>query len=264
MFFFLSKVLDLFLSPYTWGLLLLAGAVPWRIRAARRWRRRRAFGIAGLVVLFLASSGVVSNKMQWSIEHASASTYHEDVTYDAVVLLGGLVDEGASASANQPSYNENVERLVVTERLLRTGKARVAIVSGATTNVNQAAWGEANVLARQLEEWGIAKERIVIEDHARNTHENAVFAKEIAQARGYQRVLVVTSAFHMPRAAECFAAVDMKVDTLAVDFRAHGQADGGIGGWLPRTHNLDATTGLVRELFGRVIYRAQGYGKSVP
>jgi uncharacterized SAM-binding protein YcdF (DUF218 family) len=262
-FFFLSKLLDVFLSPYTWALLLLGAAVPWSVRASRSWRRRRLLGAAGLVVLLVASSEAGSNALVWNLEHASTSTYRDDVTNDAVILLGGVVDEEASAKSGQPSYNENVERLVMTHRLLRDGKARVAIVSGGTIDPKLAAYGEAAMLARQLEDWGIPKERIIIEDRARNTHENAVYSKEIARARGFERVLVLTSAFHMLRAAECFAALDMKVDTLAVDWRGHEHAGGGLAALLPRARNLSITDAMLRERLGRLIYRAQGYGKSV-
>ena len=99
----------------------------------------------------------------------------------------------------------------MTHRLLREGKARVVIASGENP--------EAEVLGRQIEDWGISRDRIIVEGRARNTHENAVFSQEIARARGFERVLIVTSAFHMQRAAECFAAVGMKVDTLSVDYR---------------------------------------------
>jgi uncharacterized SAM-binding protein YcdF (DUF218 family) len=269
-FFFLSKLLDVLLSPYSWGLLLLVVAIPWRARgarqprAARHQRRRRVYGIAGLVLLCIASSNLVSNALLWHVEHQTTSTYREDVTYDAVVLLGGIVDEEASAASGQASYNENVERLVVTHRLLRDGKARVAILSGAAMYPSLAAWGEAVMLARQLEDWGIAKDRIIIEDRARNTRENAVFSQAIARERGFGRVLIVTSAFHMPRAEECFAAVGMKVDTLSVDYRGHEHWTGGALALLPRAGSLAITSAITREILGRAIYRLQGYGKAVP
>ena len=56
MFFFLSKLLDVLLSPLTWGLVLLAAAVPWRVTYARRWKRRRLLGGVGLALILLASA----------------------------------------------------------------------------------------------------------------------------------------------------------------------------------------------------------------
>jgi len=218
-FFILSKLLDVFLSPLSWSLVLLAAAVPWRRRAVRSWKRRRLFGALGLGLLGLSSCMPVSQFLAWRLEHATTPTYRDDVTYDAVVLLGGVVDEEVTEKSGQPAYNDNIERLVMTHKLLQDGKAKVAIISSAPLDPKRPEIGEAVVLARQLESWGIARDRILIEDRARNTRENATYSQAIARARGYERVLILTSAFHMVRAAECFAAVGMPVDTLAVDYR---------------------------------------------
>lgn len=269
MFYLLSKVLDVLLSPLVWGLLLLAAAVPWRLRAharvARRGRRRRRLlGAAGLAVLLVASSPPVANALLWRLEHSATSTFRADVTYDVVILLGGVVEELPTKTSGMPSYNENVERLVATHRLLRDGNARMAIVSGAASSPELAAFGESAVLARQIEDWGIAKPRIIAEDKALNTRENALYTKAIVRARGFERVLVVTSAFHMPRAAECFVAVDMPVDTLSVDYRAEPIGFNGLARLLPRAHALATTSAVLREMFGRIVYRVQGYGRPVP
>lgn len=266
MFFFLSKVLDIFLCPYTWGVLLFAAAVPWRTRARRRarhWRRRRVYGIAGLAVLLLGGMDPLANKIMWRLERSKEATYRPDVTYDAVVLLGGLVDPEATAETSLPTYNDSVERLIVTHQLLRTGKARAVIVSAAT-NPSFPDSGETVVIARQLEEWGIARDRIIIEDRALNTRQNALYSYEIARARGFERVVIVTSAYHMLRASECFAAVGMKVDTLPVDYRAHARAGRTLAEWIPRADGLSEMSGTLHEVFGRVIYRVMGYGKTTP
>ncbi len=254
MFFILSKLLDVLLSPYTWGVVLMAIALPWRarMRSPRSARRRRICGAAGLAVLLIAAMPPVGNALEWYVEHSSTPTYDEAVTYDVVILLGGLVDDRAMKSSGQISYNDDVERLIVTHRLLRDGKARFAIVSGLSP--------EADVLARQIEDWGIAHERVILEPRARNTRENALFSQEIVRERGFSRVLVLTSAFHMRRAAECFAAVGMKVDTMSVDYRASRSVP--VDEWLPRAGSLAVTTAMLREMAGRWIYRLQGYGKA--
>ena len=199
----------------------------------------------------------------WRLERTTPSTYRADVTYDAVVLLGGLVDEAVTAETGRPAYNDAIERLIVTHQLLRDGKARVVIVSAAT-NPSFPAYGEAVVIERQLADWGIAKDRIILEDRALNTRENALYSHEIARAHGFSRVLIVTSAFHMTRAEACFAAVGMKVDTLAVDYRAHPRAGSALGDWVPRVDGLDGMSGSLRESFGRLVYRVMGYAKSAP
>ncbi len=263
MFFILSKLLDVFLSPFSWGLVLLAAAVPWGERGLLRWKRRRALGAAGLAILVAASSSPVANGLNRRLEQAAVSTYREDVVYDAVVLLGGLVDEETTSRTGQPSYNDNVERVIATHRLLRDGRAKAVIVSSGALDAAHAEMGEAAVLGRQLEDWGIAKERIFLEERARNTRENALLSHQIARAQKFDRVLVVTSAYHMVRTRECFAAVSMDVDTLAVDYRAHAGVDR-VSDWIPRASALHVTTSMLREMAGRFIYRAQGYGQAAP
>lgn len=261
MFYVLSKLLDVFLSPLTWGLLGVAAALPWRRpRRPSRWRRRRAIGALGLATLLVFAMPAVSNALLYRLEHAAPSTYRPDVTYDAVVLLGGMTDERVSADTGQPSYNDNVERLVMTHRLLAEGKARFAIASGAAVDPSLDEWSEARMLARQLVAWGIDPSRVIVEDRARNTHENAVYSRRIAVERGFREVLVVTSAFHMRRSAECFEAVGMKVDTLAVDFRAHASPLR-LEAMLPRSGALAESTMTLRETFGLYVYRFQGYAR---
>jgi uncharacterized SAM-binding protein YcdF (DUF218 family) len=72
-------------------------------------------------------------------------------------------------------------------------------------------------------------------------------------------VLVVTSAFHMPRAYGCFRAVGLDVDTLPVDFRSYkGPYSSEL---VPRAEHLAHSTTALREWFGRVIYRVRGFSR---
>jgi uncharacterized SAM-binding protein YcdF (DUF218 family) len=162
------------------------------------------------------------------------------------------------AESGQPAYNDNVERLTMTERLLREGRAKFVIVSGAAIEPSLAEFSEARVLAEQLRAWGVASDRIVLEERARNTRENAVYSAEIVRARGWKSVLVVTSAFHMKRSLECFAAVDLPVDSYQVDYRATRSART----WLPRARFFADSTAVIHEWFGRIIYRLQGYARA--
>jgi uncharacterized SAM-binding protein YcdF (DUF218 family) len=257
LFYLLSKTLDVLLSPLAWALVLGALSVPWRRRGARRWRRRRAFGVAALAVLFVFSSPAVGEALWRSLEEAAVRTYRPDVTYDAVVLLGGVGDEDVWRHRGERALNDNVERLTATSRLLHEGRAHVAILSGGPPGP----FDEARELASYLREWNVPEEQIVLEEQARNTRENAVYAAEIVRARGYRRVLVVTSAFHVPRAADCFRAVGLDVDFLPVDYRA-GPPRAALADLLPRARAFETSSAALREILGRLVYRLRGYGKA--
>src|SRR5439155_2260254 len=119
-------------------------------------------------------------------------TMKDDVTYDAVIVLGGFVDDAATRTWGVSTYSDAVERMLVSYDLLRTGRAKVAILSGGSATSGGTENSEARAIARQLEAWGIEKERLVIEDQARNTHENAVESVRIVRERGFARVVLVT------------------------------------------------------------------------
>lgn len=263
MFYFLSKTLDVFLAPMTWAILAFAGAL-FCLRRRRRTRARiaRAMKLIAFGIGILAFFGMpwVSDRLLYELEKDAVTNVQPNVTYDAVVLLGGLVDNEAMEAWNDgPFYNDNVERLLETFDMLREGRARYAIVSGGSVREGQR-YVEARVLADQLVNWGIAKDRILVEDRARNTVENAVFSQKIAKERGFSKVVIVTSAFHMPRAAACFAQVEMKVDLDPVDYGSEKMRFSAAS-WTPRAGTFASSSAALRELFGRQIYRLRGYAK---
>jgi uncharacterized SAM-binding protein YcdF (DUF218 family) len=254
LFFLLSKTLDLLLDPWWWVVIpVVAGAL-----AMSRGKRRGGgiLGLTGGLLFALLSLPAVSNRLWLILEDDAVSTMRADVTYDVVVLLGGTV-AAFGATPDTVAWGNNVERLTVTFDLLRTGRARHAIVSGGA--LRSGVPTEAEFLARQLEAWGIEKERILVEPEARNTVENAEKSKALLEARGFKTVLMVTSAFHLPRAQGCFRAVGLTPDVLPVDFRMRApEAD---THWLPRAGYFADSAEALREFFGRFTYRLTGKAK---
>lgn len=259
MFFLLSKTLDLFLSPLTWAVVLVVLALPWR--KPKSPKRTRALGLAAVGVLLFFSSDLVGQWLYGTLEASAKNTQRPGEIYDAVVVLGGCVDSrpGPHGSAQ---FNDNVERLTATFEIMQRGEARYAIASGGALDA-EGKVVEGTIMRDQLVAWGIPAEKIIVEDRSINTHQNAAFVAPILKERGLGKVLLVTSAYHMLRAEECFHAEGVAVDTLPVDYRAAG---GGPypGRFLPRAEYLATSTRAIRELTGRVVYRAQGYAEPIP
>ncbi len=69
---------------------------------------------------------------------------------------------------------------------------------------------------------GVPDERIVVEDRAKNTFENALYTGLIIRRRGWQRVVVVTDAFHMPRALYVYRRLGLRVTGDPVRTRQPG------------------------------------------
>lgn len=254
MFYALSKIVDVLLGPLTWAFVLLLAALA-------RWRapQGRWLAFTAVAVLYVFSIEPVSNRLVRHVELSTPRQPRADVTYDAVILLGGLLDHGATRSSGQPSYNDNVERLLTTFDLLRTGRAKNAILSGGPAGPSDPVV-EARVLGAQLEAWGVDRSRILLEEGSRNTRENATASERIAREHHFERLLLVTSAPHMQRAMDCFREVGLAVDPLPVDYRSFDPANAGES-WLPRAGLLADSEHALRELSGRWIYRLIGYGK---
>ncbi len=255
MFVFLSKLLDLLLAPLSWGLLLVMVGLLLRHR-----RARLAVGLQGLglLVLYAFSTEPVANGLQQWVEAGAVSTYRPDIVYDAVIVLGGAVDADATERSGLPEYGPAVERILRGFEVLRDGRARQVFLVGGTLDTRPGALVESDVMARQLRLWGIEPEHIVTEGRSRNTRENALEAERIIREKGWTKLLLVTSAAHMPRALGTFQAVGLKPDTLVVDVRAHEWHPRGAW-WQPRASNLSAGTDALRELFGRWVYWLRGW-----
>lgn len=258
MFFFLSKILDVLLTPLAWATLLIATGL-FRQRAGRGVGFGRILVALGLLVLLGFSEEPVSNALVRSLESPPLRTFRPGVTYDAVVLLGGLSEDRIAGTWGQRAFNDNSERLLQTFDLLRTGAAKNVIVSSGPVQEAAPEMSEAHFLSTELTRWGIDAGRVVVEDKARNTHENAVYSAAIVRARGWHTVLIVTSAYHMPRAYGCFVAEELPVDTYPVDFRSYDTPF--TGELVPRAEHLAASTMAIREWFGRKIYSVRGFAR---
>lgn len=253
-FLVLSKILDWLLSPLSWAILLLLGAMLARARPVR------AFVLTALAVAVLVvfSSEPVAHAIEWSAEGHVRSSWRQDVVYDAAVVLGGMVDPEASRGSGEVELDEHADRIVRAWELFREGRVRYLLLSAGNVWLAPGQPSEAELLARLLVRWGVPPDRIVVEPRSRNTRENAVESARIAAARGWKTLVLVTSAYHMPRALGCFRAVGLEPDSLAVDRRVGPEHE---RRWLPRSDALDRSVQMIRELCGRLVYRAVGYAR---
>lgn len=251
MFFWLSKTLDWFLSPLAWTVLLAA--------AGALLRRRRAGPVLlalSAAVLVLFSSDAVADRLMARVEASARGTFRPDATYDAVIVLSGMVDAAASRATGETELTEEADRIVRALELFRAGRVRFVLVSGGLAFPQPGDVAEADRLAAKLAQWGVPPDRIAVERSSRNTRENAIESARLASARGWRTLLLVTSFAHAPRALGCFRAVGLEPDVLPVDRRA---GDGRGRGWLPRADALVKSTAALHELAGRIAYRAAGY-----
>ena len=253
MFLFLSKVLDLLLAPLTWALLLVALGWTLRRRTTLAWS---LVVLASAQLLVFSTPPVADSLMRWT-EMTAPRTFVANETYDAVIVLGGVMEQRSPWMDNGRDLSGAAERITRSFELLLSGQARHVLLSGGLMNPAPGAPSEAEQLAAMLKGWGIPDDRITVETRSRNTHENAVESARIVAEHGWRRVLLVTSAKHMPRALGCFRRAGLTLDALPVDYRGGSPTAG--ASWLPRASDLELSTDALRELAGRVAYRLQGY-----
>jgi uncharacterized SAM-binding protein YcdF (DUF218 family) len=248
-FYSLSKILDLLVTPIGWTLLLLAASVLLRRRRAAPW-----LSGAAAAVLWAFSTDPVSNALMRGAEAAAPRTIRPDVTYDAVVVLGGGLDPGASEVSGRPELGPGGDRLVAGYEVFRAGRARNVLFSAGGDEPDRRRV-EADWSADLYRSLGVPEDRMVLERTSRNTRENAVESARIVRERGWRSLLLVTSALHAPRALATYRAAGLSPDVLPVDVRAISRPTS----WLPRVSALERSSDAIREVVGRLVYRLAGY-----
>lgn len=173
---------------------------------------------------------------------------------DGIVVLGGTMDSAVTASRGAPALNERAERLTAAVVLARRYPAARIVVASGDAGLFPQDIPEAPAMRDVLVALGIEPARILIEDRSRNTAENARFASEVARPQAVERWVLVTSAFHMPRAVGCFRRIDWDVIPYPVDHMTHGGGRGA-GLWFDLRRGLNRLHPAIHEWVALAIYR---------
>jgi uncharacterized SAM-binding protein YcdF (DUF218 family) len=202
-FYYVSKIAWFFATPSNLLIsLVLLGLV------LALFRRLRGFGIGVSLVFTLATIALgllpIASYILLPLEERFPTFRDDGRPVDGIVLLGGSVEASDSVSRGMIIANESAERVLETIQLAhRYPNARILISGGGGTVFGDGA-AEAPVIANYFKSIGIEPARILVEDRSRTTAENATFSRELAKPQDGERWLLVTSAWHMPRAVGVF------------------------------------------------------------
>lgn len=262
MFSFLSKFLPLLAYPL--GLACLLILVSFFLSGKRKWRN--AFLIVSVAVLWLGGNRWVSAGLIHSLEWRYIPS-GDIPPADVIVVLGGGT-EPALYPRPLVELNSAGDRVLYAARLYHAGKAPHLLLSGGynamlETRPSSPALEMSNILGLT----GVPAEAIWLEEKSTNTYENALYCAQILREKGIERVILVTSALHMPRAVALFEHQGLAVIPAPADFTMteeewtglfHPNLPALLIDLLPNASSLSQTTNALKEYIGIEVYRIRG------
>lgn len=254
MFYAISKVFWLLAQPVSLAFLLGFTAL---VLVIVGWRRSGlVLGVLGLLILGVASFTNVGAVVIAPLEARFARPSELPESVDAIVLLGGATSARVSTARQVTETSEAGDRLIETIWLAQRYPAARIVLTGGVAAILGETESEAVTMQRLLLAFGIAPERVVLEGEARNTDENAEYTKALlGPAPG--NVLLVTSAFHMPRSMGLFRKVGISAIAWPTDYRSTGTESFGIDVAEPMANLLTASVAM-KEWIGLVVYHWTG------
>jgi uncharacterized SAM-binding protein YcdF (DUF218 family) len=256
LFFAFSKTLGIMLLPI--NLLIELGLLGVLLLLTRWAKLGRGLLVASALLFAICGFTPVGSLLMYPLESRFPPWDASHGAPDGIVVLGGGIDADPSAAHGEAVFSNSAGRIISAAMLAhRFPNARILYSGGSANYLNDTSAREADYAAKVFEGLGIAKERLIIERESRNTFENAEFSKKLADPKAGERWLLVTSAFHMPRAVGIFRKVGFAVEPCPVDWRLAGEKD--------LTHfptqsedGLEHTNLAVREWLGLIAYRLTG------
>ena len=253
MFFILSKLLNFLFVPIIWIVAFFIYGL-----LTKNSARRKLFLWTDLVLLIFLTNPFLANlaDKKWETPYKKLSELNR--IYDYGIVLGGIAEWDASFS--RLIFRGAADRLAQTINLYKTGKIKKILLTGGSGSQTKPEYKEMIYIKNYLLEIGIPEDDILLESNSRNTHENAKFVAEMMQGKEGS-YLLITSAFHMRRAENCFRKEGMRVFSWPVDrisFPADEEMN--IGNLIvPSAECLLSWTILIKEIIGYGVYRIMGY-----
>ena len=246
----LRRLLEaLFLPPAAVLLLLVVGVI-----VARRWRRvGRTMQVVAVLWLWVLSTPFVSNGLLRTLQsHAALPATGELPAADAIVVLSAEADPTGREYGAPTIGPMTLQRLRYGAELHRRTHLPL-LVSGGVAGSGLPSLA-AMMAATAQNDFGVPVRWQ--EDRSADTRENARFSAEMLQAAGLRRVLLVTSAWHMPRAVAAFERAGLIVIPAPTGFVAPVRDP--MVGLTPSWHALRDAGLALHEWAGRLVYAVRG------
>jgi uncharacterized SAM-binding protein YcdF (DUF218 family) len=238
----LHKLLPVLVSP----LFLLVG-----IALVALVSRRRVLGFVALMLLWLLSLPVVSDPMWRMLEQQTVRRSVENVqTAQAIVVLSGMARTVQSETGPINEWADASDRFWAGLELYRAGKAPKLFFTGGKLPWEKTTQTEGDWLSEKAIQFGVPAAAITLTSNVQNTADEA---KAVAQILPKGSIILVTSAFHMPRSRMLFEAEGLRVTAFPVDFQV-SERYLTLMDFLPSADALSTSSLALREWLGRFYY----------
>ena len=256
MFFYLSKILWFFVQPS--NLLLIAAALATWMLFSRFARLGRAVLVLSILALLFVGMGPAGLWLVIPLENRFPPLPADFPEPTGIVVLGGGVDEAVSAARGVEELSDAGTRMTASAALAyRYPNARL-VFTGGSGRLSGGGVSEAEIARRIYVRMGIAPGRLTLEQKSRNTWENAVMTRDLIEPKPGEVWLLVTSAFHMPRAMGIFRKAGFPVVACPVDYATRGTWEDYIRPSVDTGLGLRRTDLGVREWIGLIAYYMTG------
>ena len=239
-------------------LCLIAGVCLFALYRGRRGKVLIGLAAAGFLLFAVAPIGPA---MLLVLEERFPRPVALPDRIDGILLLGGAVDPALSLSFGETVFNSSVARVIGGIALARRHpEAKLVLVSGEGA-LFPVGFSEARATESFVLEQGIAPSRVLLEERSRSTHENAVYTKEMLQPAPGESWVLVTSAYHMPRAVASFEGVGWRVIPYPVDYKTDPRT--GLRANFSLLDGLSTASLAGKEWAGLVGYRLMGWTREL-
>lgn len=212
-----------------------------------------------LCTLWIASTPQGARFALQTLEQQHPMQLPRDIpTADVAIVLGGGI-EPPNAHNRLPDLNDASDRLLHAARLWKRGKVKYILLSGGRASWDSSRTSEAVAMKRVLALFGIDGGALLIEGKSRTTYENAVFSKLLWKRHKFSSGLLVTSAYHMPRALRVFRKQGFNVRPVTTDIRRGRFETAPALAFIPDVKALLAVTLVVKEWIGLFVYHWRGW-----
>ena len=227
-----------------------------------RWLKRLGWTL--LAVALLASAFEIGNvpaRLLASLERPYVSVNADIEPADAVLVLGGYGQPAPNGSLTGLEVNDAGDRLVAGIELVRHGKGKVLVLSSGGRGEPPEPL-EAIAARNLVESWKVLPPTAKVEllGACINTRDEAVKMVELAKARGWKQIILVTSAWHLRRAAALFKKAGLEVIPVGCDFQGTAALQGERHfAFVSRTSSLVLLKLWLEETVGYAYYRLRGW-----